>query len=197
MDKFRSARVPRHIRIYHDQLNSVAWKRLSGGAVKVLLALASLELGENNGAFFMSARKGAELTGLGKNAVCRALRELQEKGFIYCAELGGFSRKTPHAARYGLTWVAGPKESKHRAPTHAYKKWQPANNRGLQKRDSAVAQIDTLAKVGASHCIDNGDRTLSKVRGNPQNYVVSKTGTHNSYQGIPPANDNALIGPTC
>lgn len=197
MDKFRSARVPRHIRIYHDQLKSVAWKHLSGGAVKVLLALASLELGENNGLFFLSARKGAEMTGLGKNAVCRALRELQDKGFIYCAELGGFSRKTPHAARWGLTWAAGPKDSKFRAPTHAYKNWLPANKRGRLNEDSAVAQKDTVAENYGSRRIENGDSKAPKVEENSRILVVSKPGTHNSDQRVPPANDNHTTQHSC
>lgn len=81
-DKFRRAQTSRHIRIYHRQMQSEAWRHLSGSGVKVLLALAALEKGDNNGAFFLSVRTGAERTGLGKDAVNRALRELQDKGFM-------------------------------------------------------------------------------------------------------------------
>lgn len=63
-------------------MQSEAWRHLSGSGVKVLLALAALEKGDNNGAFFLSVRTGAERTGLGKDAVNRALRELQDKGFM-------------------------------------------------------------------------------------------------------------------
>ena len=124
-DKFRRAATPKHVRIYDNLTKSIAWKYLSGSAVKVLLALAAMEKGENNGEFFMSVRDGAERTGLSKDTVCRSLHELTEKGFIYCTEPGGFSRKTPHAACWGLTWVPGPKGTPHRSPSHAYAKWRP------------------------------------------------------------------------
>ena len=110
---------PSHTRIYRRQMESIAWLHLSGSAVKVLLALATLERGSNNGELFLSDRKGAEFTGLSRNTVWRALNELLDKGFIYRTQEGGFSRKTPHAACYGLTWQAGPKGTKWRAPSHA------------------------------------------------------------------------------
>lgn len=126
--KAQLGKTPSHVRTYHRQLHSPAWRSLSGSAVKVLLAIGSFERGENNGAIYFSERKGAELTGLSRNTVCRAIRELIEKGFVYCAERGGFSRKTAHAACYGLTWIAGPKGSPHRAPSHAYEAWRPDGN---------------------------------------------------------------------
>lgn len=129
-DKFRQAKVPSHARIYRRQMQSVAWLHLSGSAVKVLLALALLERGENNGEFFLSVRTAAEMTGLDKDTCSRAFHELMDKGFIYCAERGGFSRKTRHAACWGLTWVAGPKGSPHGPPSHAYEKWRPEENDG-------------------------------------------------------------------
>ena len=116
---------PSHTRIYRRQMESIAWLHLSGSAVKVLLALATLERGSNNGELFLSDRKGAEFPGLSRNTVWRALNELLDKGFIYRTQEGGFSRKTPHAACYGLTWQAGPKGTKWRAPSHAYEDWRP------------------------------------------------------------------------
>jgi hypothetical protein len=181
-DKFRRAKVPRHVRIFHRQMQSEAWRHLSGSAVKVLLAMASLEKGDNNGAFFLSARTGAQMTGLGKNAVNRALHELQEKGFVYYSEPGGFSRKTPHAASWGLTWQAGPHGSKHRAPSHAYEKWRPANFRGPRNRDSAVPEIGTVRLKPAPHCPENGDSETDETAENRQSATVPKTGTHTSNQ---------------
>lgn len=165
-------------------MRSDAWRSLSGSAVKVLLALAALEKGDNNGEFFLSARTGAELTGLGKNAVNRALHELQEKGFIYCAERGGFSRKTPHAARWGLTWAAGPKGSEHRAPSHAYEKWRPVKKRGPRNRDDSVPETRTVTQNAPFLCPQIGDSETTKTLENRQTATVPKSGTHNSYQGI-------------
>lgn len=181
-DKFRRAQTSRHIRIYHRQMQSEAWLHLSGSAVKVLLALAVLEKGDNNGEFFLSVRTGAERTGLGKDAVNRALHELQDKGFIYCATPGGFSRKTPHAACWGLTWVAGPKGSEHRAPSHAYEKWRPEKMRGPRKPDSAVPEIGTVTHNSAPDCPDNTDSETAKTAQICQSDTVLKRGTHNSNQ---------------
>lgn len=184
-DKFRRAKVPRHVRIYHRQMQSEAWRHLSGSAVKVLLALAALEKGDNNGEFFLSARTGAEITGLGKNAVNRALHELQEKGFIYCAVRGGFSRKTPHAACWGLTWQAGPKGSDHRAPSHAYEKWRPEKMRGPRKEDTAVPETRTVSQIVPPCCPQIGDSEAPETAEISQSATVSKSGTHNSDQALP------------
>ena len=184
-DKLRRAKVPRHIRIYHRQMQSEAWRHLSGSGVKVLLALAALEKGDNNGEFFLSARTGAEITGLGKNAVNRALHELQQKGFIYCAVRGAFSRKTPHAACWGLTWQAGPQGSIHRAPSHAYEKWRPEKMRGPRKKDATVPATGTMGQNAPLICPQIGDREPEKMAKISQSSTVSKSGTHNSYQALP------------
>lgn len=134
-DKFRRAKTSRHVRIYHRQMDSVAWQHLTGSAVKLLLALARMEMGENNGEFYLSVRNAAEKTGLSNNTVNRAFHELADKGFIYCTEQGSFSQKTRHATCWGLTWVAGPAGTKNRAPSHAYANWQPT--------EFTVSKIDT------------------------------------------------------
>ena len=126
--KWTEARSPRHVRIYRRQMQSPAWRSLSGSAVKVMLAIADFENGSNNGEIFLSDRVGAEITGMSRNTVRRSIDELIKTGFIYCTAKGGFSRKTPHAATYGLTWQAGPKDSPWRAPSHAYEAWQASEN---------------------------------------------------------------------
>lgn len=130
--KWQLAKEPTHTRIYRRQMDSIAWRHLSPSAVKVLLALASLEKGDNNGEFFFSDRTGSEMTGLARNTVRKSLAELIDKGFAYCSQRGGFSRKTPHAACYGLTWRAGPKGSEWRAPSNAYDQWRPDGNTRAQ-----------------------------------------------------------------
>lgn len=122
---------PKHVRSYRRQIESAAWRDLSGSAVKVILAMGLLEAGSNNGEIFYSDRKGADDTGLSRNTVQRAIKELISHGFLYCTEPGGFSRKTPHAAKYGFTWLAGQKGD-HRAPSHAYEKWKPDGNTRAQ-----------------------------------------------------------------
>lgn len=128
--KWGQARPPSHVRIYRRQMQSLAWRHLSGSAVKVLLLIADMENGSNNGTLFLSDRTAAEQTGLARNTTRKALQDLLATGFIYCTERGGFSRKTPHAACYGITWQAGPEGTPWRAPSHAYEQWRPDGNAG-------------------------------------------------------------------
>ena len=131
----------KHVRIYQQQIGTAAWRSLSGSAVKVWVAMGMFETGDNNGEFFCGVRTLAEMTGLSRNTVCKAIAELQDKGFIYCSEPGGFSRKTRHAAKYGFTWLAGPK-GEHRAPSHAYAKWSDGNSRSqILTATGAVSDI--------------------------------------------------------
>ena len=133
----------KHVRIYRRQMASLAWRHLSPSAVKTLLAFALLEDGENNGRIYFSDRKGAEMTGLNRKTVRGALQELEAAGFIYCTERGSFDRKTPHAACYGLTWVAGPAGTKWRAPSNEYLQWSPSGNTRAQIIPDAGPNLTT------------------------------------------------------
>lgn len=105
-------RHTRHIRIDHSMLSCPAFRDLSGGAVKVLLHLASLDNGKNNGEIVLSVRQAAEATGLTKNPAARALAELTDAGFIVPTSVGAFSVKVgPAASTWRLTWVAWPGRS--------------------------------------------------------------------------------------
>ncbi len=183
-DKFRQAKTPSHVRIFRRQMQSVAWLHLSGSAAKVLLALTLMERGTNNGEFFLSVRKASEMTGLGKDTCNRALHELMDKGFIYCTERGGFSRKMRHAACWGLTWVPGPKDSPHRAPSHAYEKWRPPENHGLDDLDKPVPELGTGVENRTLNCPQNEDSNKAKTAENCQNAPVHESGTHTSDQPL-------------
>jgi|GEM_PF-1627168 len=177
------AKEPTHTRIYRRQMQSPAWLHLSGSAVKVLLSLASLEKGENNGAVFLSDRKGSELTGLSRNTVWKALRELVDKGFIYCSEQGGFRRKTAYAACYGITWAAGPKGSIWRAPSHAYEQWQPENGNTLAQLLTETGPISDNSMETRLHAGAGFGPVEMETRLNSTNHGESGIGPHTSNQG--------------
>ena len=139
--KSQQAKEGKHVRVYRKQMNTAAWREASGSAVKVMLAMMLFDNGENNGAIYFSDRVGAEMTGLSRNTVWKALRQLQELGFAYCTERGGFSRKTRHAACYGLTWLAGPRGTDHRAPSHAYERWQPVDGNTRSQNLTATGPV--------------------------------------------------------
>jgi DNA-binding Lrp family transcriptional regulator len=147
--KWQRLKEGKHVRSYRRQMMTATWRAASTSARVVMLAMGLFEDGTNNGEIYFSDRVGAELTGLSRNTVRRALHELQEKGFIYCSARGGFSRKTRHAATYGFTWLAGPKGSEHRAPSHAYEKWQPDGNSRDQILSATGAVSDTNVETAA------------------------------------------------
>lgn len=198
--KFQRSKEPSHTRIYRRLMASPAFRAMSGSAFKVLVDLASLERGENNGAIYYSSRFGAERTGLSRNTVWRALAELIDKGVIYCTQAGGFSRKTPHAATYGLTWVAGPKGTVWRAPSHAYEEWQVPENGNTRSQflTPTVPNIAQPMETDLAAVTEMGTGELEKrlVSVDPS---VSNIVTHTSNQahgaGEPETKQRKQAGP--
>ena len=125
--KGRSTAEARHTRLPHNMTGSPAWLDLSGAAVKLLIALQRLDRGGDNGALFMSARKASDETGLSRNTVQKAFRELEEHGFIAAVDRGHFQVKGGPATSWRLTFVATPAQS--RPPTHDWLRWVPDGNK--------------------------------------------------------------------
>ena len=175
----------KHVRIYDQQVNTAAWRSLSGSAVKVWIAIGLFDNGSNNGEIYAGVRMLHSMTGLALNTVCKALAELQEKGFLYCSEPGGFSRKTPHAAKYGFTWIAGQSGSVQRAPTHAYAKWSPENQRS-QFLTGTVSVCDEPLETEALNVAETETAETEK-RLVSANHHLSETKTLTVSQGLGPA----------
>lgn len=146
MAKDRRRYEPRHVRLYHSVTGSDAWRDLSGNAAKVWIALARLDGGSDNGALFMSLRAGAEMTGLSRNTVGRALIELEDHGFIATVNKGHFRVKGGPATTWRLTDRAAP-AAKPQAPTHAYRNWQSGNISRSQSLTRAVPKSDTRVET--------------------------------------------------
>lgn len=188
--KWQRGKEPSHVRIYSRQMRSLAWLHLSGSATKVLLCIAGLERGDNNGQFFLSERKGAELTGLSRNTFHKSIVELIDKGFIYCTERGAFSRKIAHASCFGLTWAAGPRGTIWRAPSHAYEAWRPDGNSRDQNLMEAGPISDTSMETEATPgaILERGHletpltsvaSTLSDSEPHTSNQAIGSAGTPN------------------
>jgi hypothetical protein len=103
-------------------MKSPAWKAMSANARVVYIALKSkygIEA-KNNGRIYLSARDGTEETGLGKNVIARALREVQYYGFIAMTEPGCLGLdgrgKAPHWRLTELGYMTDP-------PTRDFMRW--------------------------------------------------------------------------
>ena len=84
----------------HDVLNSESYASLTAQAVKLLLDLGAQYRGSNNGdlcaAWTLMVKRGWK----SKATLYRAIRELEQKGFIYKTRQGG----RHCASLYAITW---------------------------------------------------------------------------------------------
>ncbi len=99
-------------------LRSMAWRSLSGPAAKVFLELRSRFNGGNNGKLTLSLEEAADLLGLGKATVQRALAELVAKGFVV------LTRRGQWYGRLASTWAVTDKGVDGAPPTNAWRHWQ-------------------------------------------------------------------------
>jgi len=99
-------------------LHSVAWRSLSGPAVKVWLELRTRFHGANNGRLILSLEEAARLLGLGKATVQRALDELQEKGFVIRTLRGQWY------GRIASTWATTDKSINGDSASQTWKVWR-------------------------------------------------------------------------
>lgn len=93
----------RHARLYEYMAQTPAWRGLSGNAVKAWLDInLHVYNGLNNGTLAVSSRALGERIGVHFTAAARAIRELENAGFLICVKASSFSQKKL-AAEYRLT----------------------------------------------------------------------------------------------
>jgi len=97
----RTQKNKRFVLFDYDQIESEAFRYLSGGALKLLIMVRKRFNGINNGHISFSVREGRDLLGYSMNTVARYFDELVDKGFLRIKEKGSFSYKKRHAT----TWI--------------------------------------------------------------------------------------------
>lgn len=142
----------RHTRLPHLMTGSAAWRDLSGNAIKVLIALQRLDHGGANGALFFSARKASDETGLSRNTVMAALRDLESHGFIVAVARGEFHRiKRSPATTWRLTFATAPALSM--PTTNEWQRWRPpveTNSRAQNLNTTGSKSDHDMETVGAT-----------------------------------------------
>lgn len=101
----RSIGNGRYVALTHWMMRTAAWRSLDCVARCAYVELASRYAGpgSNNGRLPFSLREMAEALNVGKMTAARALRSLQEHGFIVETKRGAFSLKLRHASEWRLT----------------------------------------------------------------------------------------------
>ena len=108
-----------YFQIPYSMAHSLAWRSLSGGAMKVYMELRTRFHGGNNGKIYLSMSECSNLLAMSRSTAKRAFDELIDKGFITCTKEGSwYGRK---AAEYSIT----DKGLDGHLPTYAWKQWRP------------------------------------------------------------------------
>lgn len=94
----------RFVRLTYGLMQSQAWRSLDGNARAIYVELAMLYRGPNtnNGLIGLSVRQAARAILASKDTAARAMRHLEERGFIVAITKGNFACKR-HATRWRLT----------------------------------------------------------------------------------------------
>ena len=100
-------------------LRSLAWRSLTGSAVRYYLELRSRYNGFNNGDLSVSLGEAKTLLNMGRHTVVRTQQELQEKGFIKLRQRGGYYQ---HLA---TTWSLTDCRTPRKQATNDWKNWEP------------------------------------------------------------------------
>lgn len=98
---------------------SIAFRSLSGPALKVWVELRCRYNGANNGRLSLSFRQAAEHLGLGKSTVARAFKELVEKGFLKLRRAGRWY------GRLATEWILTDIKYDGYPPTRDWQNWRP------------------------------------------------------------------------
>jgi Fic family protein len=114
----RSQKHKRFILFDYEQIESQAFRYLTGGALKLLIMVRKRFNGFNNGEISFSVREGRKLLGYSLNTVARYFDELVDKGFLRIKEKGSFTYKKRHAT----TWIITCEEYNHQK-SRDFKHW--------------------------------------------------------------------------
>ena len=114
----RSQKHKRFVLFDYEQIESQAFRYLSGGALKPLIMVRKRFNGINNGHISFSIREGFGLLGYAPNTIKRYFDELVDKGFLRIKEKGSFSYKKRHAT----TWIITCEEYNHQK-SRDFKHW--------------------------------------------------------------------------
>jgi hypothetical protein len=148
--KGRSKGDGQYANLPYGMLQSLAWRSLSGPAVKVWLELRTRFHGANNGQLIFSMDEASRLLGLGKATVQRAFTELQDKGFVVC------TRKGQWYGRLASTWATTERSIGGGMATNAWKSWRP--NPGTRARQKT--EIGSVAVPSPMLTVPPQDREL-------------------------------------
>lgn len=118
---------PPFVQLFFSMMDKPAFRILSPEAKAAYLLFKRRYNGRNNGSIGVSARDMGEWLCKSKSTGARAIRELEEKGFVVCSRASAFSLKTKLAAEYRLTEYRC--DLTNNLPTRDYEHWNTARKK--------------------------------------------------------------------
>jgi DNA-binding HxlR family transcriptional regulator len=126
--KGRSKGGERHIRVPFYLMNCPAWRSLRPVERAVYVEALAFYRGDNNGYIALGVRILSERLNISKDTASRALRQLEDHGFIETTYIGTFRRHEHRASEYRFTHLQCNRD--HRRASHEFMQWQKSTNHG-------------------------------------------------------------------
>jgi hypothetical protein len=101
----RSKGRDRYLALPHQILHSTAYLSLSCAARAVLVEIAAIYNGSNNGMLAAGVRWLGERCNIGRDTVSRAIQELEDAKLIETVEKGSFKLHQRKASEFRITWL--------------------------------------------------------------------------------------------
>ena len=129
-------------------MGTPAWQSLNGNerAIYIEMALRYAGIGSNNGRLHYSVREAAESLHISKATASRALRVLQERGFIVAMVKGAFSVKIKLATTWRLTEF--PCDVENKPATRDFTKWTPEIQNTVSPQTATVPLVKPYGTSG-------------------------------------------------
>jgi hypothetical protein len=99
----KRSKRPSFVRIDRELLAG-PWRSLKPVERALLVELMNLYNGHNNGKIALSTRDASELCNVARGTAAKAFIRLEAFGLIQCMSKGGFSRHSPRASEWRLTF---------------------------------------------------------------------------------------------
>jgi MarR family len=125
-------------------MQTIAWRSLTPNARASYLEVYYGYDGANNGRILLSSQMLANRINRDKSTAARALKELEQHGFIECQSKGGFNCKLPHASEWRVTALKC--DVTNTLPSKRFMQWKPQNSErgGTGELTSGTVATDKL-----------------------------------------------------
>lgn len=114
-NKSKFVQLPEHL------LKSDAYRSLSFKSIAAYIEIKRRYNGANNGEVHLSCRSAGEALRCTPNTASKAIKELEEKGFVKCRFKGKFDHKVHQASEFILTEY----KYNNQPPTKDFMRWKP------------------------------------------------------------------------